>query len=81
MLTLGKVMIKAAEATSNKDVLLKAANVLIDLTRQLTRQGQHHYISQQHQYDGGYGEDTFVHQVISPFLSNIFYGPNLGFKW
>ncbi|KAF7722497.1 hypothetical protein EC973_003089 [Apophysomyces ossiformis] len=81
MSVLGSNMVKAAESTRNKEVLLKASNVLMDLTRQLTRQMQHHQLHQYQQYDGRYGEDTFVHQLISPFLNNIFYGPNLGYKW
>lgn len=57
MLTFGKIMTKAAEAASNKDIYLKVANIQIDLTRQLTRQHL------QQNYSGTYGADTFIQYI------------------
>lgn len=57
MLTIGKIMTKAAEAASNKDIYLKVANIQIDLTRQLTRQHL------QQNYSGTYGGDAFIQYI------------------
>ncbi|CAO3651980.1 unnamed protein product [Cunninghamella blakesleeana] len=71
LLTMGKMMVKAAE--SGNDLFMKSVNVIVDLSKQLLRQ--------QNKSPKYFGEDTFIHKLVAPFIDNIFYGPHLGFKW
>lgn len=82
MKALAEVMIMAVDSDENNDILMKAANVILDITKQLIRKNrEHHFKPLSKQHGGRYGEDTFVYQTITPFISNIFYGPKLGYKW
>lgn len=71
MLTMGKIIVRAAE--SGDELFMKSVNVVIDISKQLFRQSK-----QSSKY---FGEDTFVHKLVSPFIDNIFYGSHLGYKW
>ncbi|KAI8141564.1 hypothetical protein BJV82DRAFT_169061 [Fennellomyces sp. T-0311] len=79
MIILGQMLVEAASSPSNNDIAIKSANVIFDLTRGFAR-----IAAQVEMFEdkrGAYCEDTFVHQIVAPFLRNIFYGSLLGSHW
>ncbi|CAO3596154.1 unnamed protein product [Absidia cylindrospora] len=81
MKVFGMVMVKASGQTDRRDIRMKAVHILVDIAKHFSRQPHHQRRNSTKQCGNIVGEDTFVHDVIGPFLSNVFYGPNLEHKW
>lgn len=71
LLTFGTIMIEAA--SSGNQISMKVAEVLFDLT--------HYFTDKAYDSRKTRGEDIFVHQILAPFVRNIFQGQNFSFKW
>lgn len=73
----GEVLLLAAEETESEDLLMMSANALTDITKQIVNIQPSDLSKKQYRS----GEDTFIHNYLSPWLENVFLGPSLEREW
>jgi hypothetical protein len=69
-ITSGNILIKAGKANNNRGTLIQAANIIIDVAKNIQRAYNHDFKN----------EDTYIHQFLSPWINNVFYGEQFEVK-
>ena len=71
-----KILLDAGQVESENDVLITAANILIDLSKEISYQNRNN----PKKINTRFGQDTFIHQHLTPWIDNIFHREMPGFS-
>jgi hypothetical protein len=72
----GEVPINASQ-NKDRDLLVTAAYIMIDVFKKI----EHEHNTNTRRFNKRYGEDTFIHHFLTPWIDNIFHGEQYGCKW